>query len=41
MYDRRKRVTRDDPDMRASGGIVFWIIVCVAFYSGVWMMVNS
>ena len=41
MHDRRQLVTRTSEDMRAPGGIMFWTIVCVTFYSGVWMMITA
>lgn len=41
MRNRRQLTTRVSEDMRAPGGITFWAIICVAFYCGVWMMIES
>lgn len=41
MRNRRQLVTRASEDMRAPGGIMFWALVCVAFYSGVWMVITA
>lgn len=38
--DRRKRVSRNDANMRAPGGIVFWCIIGTVLYTVGWALWN-
>lgn len=41
MHNRRQLVTRASEDMRAPGGIMFWGIICIVFYSSIWMYIQA